>query len=174
VGSEALRSNEHNPDTGNRVEHRMNRENLVALLHALSGVAAMVVSLFTKTELLISVGFVKPAGLLIFSLGMLLFTFAAACLGKGFLGNVQPVSDKLVTSGPYRLVRHPVYLGMAISVFGLALGMRSVWGLVATLLWFVPVGIYRARLEERGMAHKFGAAWEEYVRRTYFMFPPIC
>jgi protein-S-isoprenylcysteine O-methyltransferase Ste14 len=151
----------------------MNRENLVALLHALSGVAVMVVSLFTKTELLISVGFVKLAGFLILFLGMLLFAFAAACLGKGFFGNVQPVCDNLVTSGPYRLVRHPVYLGMILSVFGLAVGMRSIWGLLITLLLFAPIGVYRARLEERWMAQKFGTAWEEYVRRTYFMFPLI-
>jgi protein-S-isoprenylcysteine O-methyltransferase Ste14 len=151
----------------------MSRDDLVALLHALSGLASMAVSLVTKTDLLAGLEFVKPAGMIVFCSGMLLFALAAAQLGRGFWGSVQPVSDRLVTGGPYRLVRHPAYLGMILSVVGLAAGMRSVWGVATCVVIFVPLGIHRARLEERMLAEKYGAAWEAYSRGTYFLFPPI-
>ena len=152
----------------------VSRDDLIALLHALSGAASMAVSLITKTDLLTELGFVKPVGMIVFCAGMLLFALAAAQLGRGFWSNVQPVSDRLVTGGPYRLVRHPGYLGMIMSVVGLAIGMRSVWGLATCAVIFVPLGVYRARLEERMLAEKYGATWEAYARGTYFMFPPIC
>ena len=36
----------------------------------------------------------------------------------------------------------------------------------------IPTGIYRARLEEKALARKFGTEWDHYSKRTYFMFPP--
>ena len=145
----------------------------MALLHALSGVAAMIVSLFTKSDSLAPAGIAKGLGWLVFLSGMLLFAWAVACLKKAFFGNVEPVSDTLITTGPYRLVRHSLYLGMAISTIGLAIGMRSLLGLVATLLVFIPTAIYRARLEENAMARRFGQEWDDYIRRTCFMVPPF-
>lgn len=151
----------------------MKRENIIALLHALTGVAVMVVSYFGKSDLLIPIEFIKPLGFILFVLGMLLFTFAAATLKEAFLGNVEPVTETLVTTGPYKYVRHPIYLGMVISVLGLSLGMKSVWGLICAIAIFVPLGIYRARLEEKALEEAFGDEWNDYVTQTYFMFPPL-
>jgi protein-S-isoprenylcysteine O-methyltransferase Ste14 len=134
---------------------------------------SMAVSFFTKMEILAGLGLVKAGGALVFCLGLLLFVFAALELKSGFWGNVQPVSERLVTSGPYRVVRHPGYLGMVVSVVGLALGMRSAWGLAAGLFVFAPLGVCRAKLEERELAEKHGRSWEEYRQRTYFMVPLI-
>lgn len=149
----------------------MHRENLIALLHALSGVAAMVASLFTKNACLASVAFIKPLGFAVFALGMLLFSVAAGFLKKAFQGNIEPLTDVLITTGPYKIVRHPLYLGMVVSTSGIALGLKSLWGLLLTLFVFVPLGVCRARLEEEALARKFGPAWEAYARRTRFMFP---
>ena len=131
------------------------------------------VSLSAKTDTLLTRGMAKPIGLMVFLFGMLLFAWAAAYLRGAFLGNVETGSKELVTRGPYRFVRHPIYLGMVISAIGLAFGMRSLWGVLSVFLTVVPVGIYRARLEESAMAKRFGTAWENYVKRTFFMFPPV-
>lgn len=149
----------------------MHRENLIALLHALSGVAAMVASLFTKNAFLASVAFIEPLGFAVFALGMLLFSVAAGFLKKAFQGNIEPLTDVLITTRPYKIVRHPLYLGMVVSTSGIALGLKSLWGLLLTLFVFVPLGVCRARLEEEALARKFGPAWETYARRTRFMFP---
>lgn len=151
----------------------MKRENLVALCHALTGVGVMVISYYMKSDFLITIDFLKPLGFGIFVIGMMLFALAVATLREAFLGNVAPVTESLITSGPYKYVRHPVYLGMVISVFGLALGMKSLWGLITAILIFVPLGVYRARLEEKALAEAFSDEWDDYVGRTYFMFPPV-
>ena len=151
----------------------MKRENLIALCHALTGVAVMVLSYFVKSDFLVPIIFLKPLGFGLFILGMMLFTFAVATLKGAFLGNVKPVTETLVTTGLYKYVRHPVYLGMVISVLGLALGMKSFWGLLCAIVIFVPLGIYRAKLEENALAEAFRYEWNDYVGRTYFMFPPI-
>jgi protein-S-isoprenylcysteine O-methyltransferase Ste14 len=149
----------------------MGKVNLVALLHALSGAGAVIASLYTGTDLMASMWIIKPLGLTIFGMGMLLFVVAVAYLKKGFLGEVEPVTDNLVKAGPYRHVRHPVYLSMFIATIGLVIGFRSLWGVGLVLSLFIPVGIYRARREEEALARRFGKEWEDYARRTYFIFP---
>ncbi len=151
----------------------MGKGNLVALLHALSGVAALVVGLSTKGGLQPWVSFLKPVGFAGFVLGMLLFTLAILYLRRAFQGNIHPVTENLIKDGPYRIVRHPLYLGMIISIGGLALGMRSVWGLIITLVVFLPLSVLRARLEETALHKKFGVIWEDYSKRTYFILPPV-
>jgi protein-S-isoprenylcysteine O-methyltransferase Ste14 len=131
----------------------------------------MVASLFAKNAFLASVAVIKPLGFAIFALGMLLFALAAGFLKKAFQGNVEPVTDALVTTGPYKTVRHPLYLGMVVSAFGITLGLKSLWGLLLTLFVFLPLGVHRAQLEEKALAREFGPTWEAYARRTGFMLP---
>ncbi len=151
----------------------MNRENLAALVHVLTWLAVIAISLVTRIDIPLPTAVVKILGWLIFLLGMFVFAWAAFYLRRAFFGNVEPVSDKLITTGPYRFVRHPLYLGMIISTVGLIVGLKSIWGLVGVVVLFIPTAIYRAKLEEGAMALRFGKEWDEYVKRTCFMFPPI-
>ncbi len=70
-------------------------------------------------------------------------------------------------------MRRPLYLGMIISIAGLALGMRSMWGLITTFVVFLPLTVLRERLEETALRRKFGITWEEYTTQTYFIFPLV-
>lgn len=149
----------------------MDKANLVALLHALSGAGALVASPYTQTDLLAAATFIKPLRFGVFGMGMLLFVLATVYLKGAFLGNVEPVTDRLVTTGPYRLVRHPLYLGMFVAVMGLATAFQSLWGMLITLAVFTPAGLWRARLEEEALARTFGQAWERYARRARFVIP---
>ena len=149
----------------------MGRINLVALLHSLSGAGALVAGLYTGTDLWAAAGFVKPLGYALFGEGTLLFVVSVVYLKRAFLGNVEPVTDKLITTGPYGLVRHPLYLGMFVASIGLAVAFRSLWGMFLTLAIFIPVGLYRARSEEEALERRFGEEWEDYARCTRFVFP---
>lgn len=81
--------------------------------------------------------------------------------------------DVLIKTGPYRFVRHPVYLGMTIALTGIPVAMRSCYGLIGVFLLFLPSEIYRAKLEEKALKGKFGSEWEAYAARTGFMLPSV-
>jgi protein-S-isoprenylcysteine O-methyltransferase Ste14 len=105
--------------------------------------------------------------------GALLFVVSVVYLKRGFFGEVEPATDNLITTGPYRLVRHPLYLGMFLATVGLAVAFRSLWGLVIGLAVFVPLGLWRARLEEKALVQSFGPEWEDYAAETFFILPLV-
>ncbi len=149
----------------------MKRQDLSALLHPLMSLVVIAVSFWSDAKLPIPKGVAKPLGELIFLFGMAMFAWVLVYLRNAFLGNVEPVLDKLVTNGPYRYVRHPLYLSMVISLVGLAVALRSLWGTLSVFLLFLPAGAYRASLEEKALARKFDQEWNCYAARTFFMFP---
>ena len=85
--------------------------------------------------------------------------------GRGLpIGALPP--QRLVASGPYRFMRHPMYLGWNVAVFGLGLliGSPALAFIVAPLL--LPAWIAYARVEEAGLARRFGAPYRRYRRRV--------
>ena len=151
----------------------MTRNDLVALSHALSGAAAIIASVVAKGQIGIPAQPIKTIGFVTFSLGALLFAWSLFFLREAFAGNVEPVGVRLVTSGPYTFVRHPVYLAMLVMSLGLATGLRSVIGLAITLFAFFPAAIYRARLEERALEARYRQQWTAYRERTHFIIPLV-
>lgn len=104
---------------------------------------------------------------------MVLFAYSVLHLRSAFQGNLEPMTDDLVMSGLYRLVRHPLYLAMVGMSLGLAIGMVSIVGVGVIFLVFLPFCVYRARLEEGFLEAKFGKKWKDYAHRTSFMIPYV-
>jgi protein-S-isoprenylcysteine O-methyltransferase Ste14 len=76
---------------------------------------------------------------------------------------------ELVTSGPYAYVRHPIYTGILVAVFGSAIGTSPFW-----LIPFVLLGIYfvyGARREEKLMMEQFPEQYPQYMSRTKMLVP---
>ena len=115
----------------------------------------------------------KFLGLFIVCAGMALVIWAAVHIKRGIDGEVEPRLDVLVQDGPYRFVRHPVYLGITIALLGLVVVLRRWPGLISVFLLFLPREIYRERLEEKALARKFGSVWENYAAQTGFILPFI-
>jgi protein-S-isoprenylcysteine O-methyltransferase Ste14 len=94
-------------------------------------------------------------------------------LGRRFSGLVaiQP-GHRLVTTGIYRLVRNPSYVGLLLSSFAWNLVFRSSVGLVLSALMIPPL-IARIHAEERLLASHFGAEYEAYRQRTWRLVPGI-
>jgi protein-S-isoprenylcysteine O-methyltransferase Ste14 len=86
--------------------------------------------------------------------------------------SVPTVQDhhELVVSGPYGIVRHPIYTGMLLLVFGgmLASGF-GVWVLLLALA--LPWLLHRVRVEDRLMAGRFGARYAAYRARVPALLP---
>ena len=78
----------------------------------------------------------------------------------------------LSTSGPYRIVRHPIYSGLLLSFLGTAIILGQLRGYLAVVLAFL-VWLFKSRREDRLLAERFGADFTAYCRRTKALIPGI-
>ena len=88
----------------------------------------------------------------------------------------MPKADQgtgLVTTGPYRLVRHPIYLGLALLAMGQALAFASWPALMIVLCGIVPTFAWRARAEEKLLNGTFGERYAAYRQRTRMIIPHL-
>lgn len=79
----------------------------------------------------------------------------------------------LVTTGPYRLVRHPIYLGLILLAMGEALAFGSWPALMIVLSGIVPTFAWRARAEEKLLSRSFGERYAVYRQRTKMIIPHL-
>jgi len=77
----------------------------------------------------------------------------------------------LVTTGPYRLIRHPIYLGFALLALGEALAFRNWFACSIALCGIVPTFAWRARAEEKLLSRTFGEGYALYQERTKMILP---
>jgi protein-S-isoprenylcysteine O-methyltransferase Ste14 len=105
--------------------------------------------------------------------GLALTVWARRALGANWSSTVTVKKEhELITAGPYRYVRHPIYSGLLVGFLGSALA----WGQWRGLLAFViaTYALWRKwRMEERFMRETFGAAYSEYAARTPAVVPRI-
>jgi protein-S-isoprenylcysteine O-methyltransferase Ste14 len=146
-----------------RGEHSTFLPGLVALLGTfiLTLVAYLPLSSTTATSALL-------ASSVLIILGTLWTIWSLTALGRCF--GLFPEARGLVTSGPYRLVRHPVYLGEIISAAGLLLVKPNA---VMVLIFVVFVGLqyWRAVFEERALSRVFPREYATYARRVPQLIP---
>jgi protein-S-isoprenylcysteine O-methyltransferase Ste14 len=79
----------------------------------------------------------------------------------------------LVTTGPFAIVRHPLYASLIWMLVGGALVYANLAGLVLTLAVFVPMMYGRAKKEEALLTGAFGEQYAMYRRRTGMFLPKI-
>ncbi len=105
------------------------------------------------------------AGLALCLIGLGGVIVARATLGRSF--SIRPKATELVTTGIYSRIRNPIYVASVIFIIGLLLIVRQpvVMLLLAVI---VPMQIMRARREAQVLEAKFGEAYREYRRRTWF------
>lgn len=105
--------------------------------------------------------------------GLLFAVWARVHIGTNWSRSVTiKRGHELVTSGPYAVVRHPIYTGILIGFLGTAIATTQYRGILAFLLVFLSLW-YKLRLEERWMREQFGPAYNDYARRTSALFPGI-
>jgi len=109
-------------------------------------------------------------GLVLFAAGLALAVWARLHLGRNWGGPMTQKADpELVTSGPYRLVRHPIYSGILVAFTGSALALDWAWLVVVVLtgVYFV----HSATVEERHLSQAFPDTYPEYRRSTRMLVP---
>jgi protein-S-isoprenylcysteine O-methyltransferase Ste14 len=111
--------------------------------------------------------FVRIIGLVVVILGIIWTNWGRLAM-KAHGTNINPTkpTTTIVRSGPYRLSRNPLYLGLTIVYLGLSLAVNSWW----CLLLLIPISLlmhFQVVLrEERYLDRKFGETYREYQRRV--------
>jgi protein-S-isoprenylcysteine O-methyltransferase Ste14 len=110
---------------------------------------------------------VSTLALLLLTAGFLLRVWATYLFYEQEMKVISLVPQKkLITSGPYRLSRHPLYLGGNLFIFlGAALFLESPCGILLTALNILLVDMM-ARREEKQLEREFGEEWLNYRRRV--------
>ena len=106
--------------------------------------------------------------------GIAFSMWSAQTLGRHFDVEVEVhEGHAVVDRGPFAIVRHPVYLGLAIHFIGACLATGN-WLLIAgTLLVSFPALYLRASVEERLLRAQLGPAYDAYARRVPMLLPWI-
>ena len=116
---------------------------------------------------------VRWTGFALLVVGSIVRLWPVFVLGRRFSGLVAIQTDhRLVTTGIYRYVRNPSYLGLLVASLGWALVFRSVVGMLIACLLLVPL-VARMRAEERLLAEHFGPEYERYRARTWRLLPGV-
>jgi protein-S-isoprenylcysteine O-methyltransferase Ste14 len=116
---------------------------------------------------------IVACGLTLQLLGFALAAWARRHLGRNWSGAIAiAAGHDLVRSGPYRLVRHPIYSAMFAMFGGTAVVSGELHALLAITL--LAIAYWRKiRLEERALGARFGAAYEDYRRATWALIPGL-
>lgn len=111
-------------------------------------------------------------GMALSVLGIAFSLWAIATLGRHYDLVLEVHQDhELVRRGPYAVVRHPVYTGLALHFAGTCLATGNALLLAGTLLVSYPAFYLRARAEETLLRDRFGALYEEYAREVPMLVP---
>lgn len=72
----------------------------------------------------------------------------------------------LITSGAFRICRHPMYLGFVSILLGVALLLEGLTPLLVVVAFVILMEVFFIRLEERNLQREFGQSWQEYRHRV--------
>jgi protein-S-isoprenylcysteine O-methyltransferase Ste14 len=154
-----------------------------ATVRTAGGLAALVPYFFWVPYLVIAVrpgpevevpDALRWLGVAISVLGVAFSLWSIVTLGRHYDLVLEVHQDhELVRRGPYALVRHPVYTGLAIHFAGACLATGNLLLVAGTLLVSWPSFYARARAEERLLQGRFGAEYEAYAREVPMLVPRL-
>lgn len=111
------------------------------------------------------------AATLVTAVGLLFAVWARVHLGRNWSGTVTIKHDhELIVSGPYAIVRHPIYTGLLIAFVGTAMARGEWRGLIAILIGWLALW-RKLTVEERWMTEQFGQQYQDYRRRVPALLP---
>lgn len=116
---------------------------------------------------------VEFAGIATVAVGLGFAVWARLHLGQNWSATVTVKErHQLIRTGPYKLVRHPIYSGMIAAMAGAAVVNRELRGVVSVVLLFLGFFI-KSRIEDRFMEDTFGAEYEAYRKITGALVPRL-
>jgi len=115
---------------------------------------------------------VRVAGLVLAVASAVFAAWGMWSLGKSYGIRMDLFEGhRLITSGPYRVTRHPMYFGIVSFHVGATLAMESLALLVITLAYVIPFTALRIRAEDRVLATGFGEEFQAFAGRVPALVP---
>jgi protein-S-isoprenylcysteine O-methyltransferase Ste14 len=103
--------------------------------------------------------------------GLLFAIWAREHLGSNWSRSVTiKQGHELITSGPYAVVRHPIYTGILAGFLGTAIALSEARGFIAFVLIFLALWL-KLRMEEQWMRSQFGETYATYAHQTAALVP---
>ena len=111
-------------------------------------------------------------GLAVCSAGIALAVWARIYLGRNW-GSPMSVKEnpELITTGPYKYIRHPIYSGFLLAIRGSYLASGLIWLIILVIT--SPYFIYSSLMEDGQMEKQFGEKFLDYKRKTKLLIPFI-
>ena len=104
-------------------------------------------------------------------LGLLFTVWARRHIGTNWSATVTiKEGHELVTTGPYAIVRHPIYTGLLLALVGTALAIAE-WRAILAIAFALVSFVRKLRVEERWMREHFGESYRAYCQRTDALVP---
>ena len=112
------------------------------------------------------------AGLCLMAGGTIFRVWCIRTLGKFFTATVKTQEEqRVITSGAYRVVRHPSYSGAFIAAVGSSIFMHAVFAAIFTFVVLFIAYYIRIKAEEETLVKEFGEEYESYRKRTKKLVP---
>ncbi len=107
-------------------------------------------------------------GFLVAIAGFALANYASSvfAIEKTEILPTSPANRVLVTRGPFRYTRNPMYLGMVITILGIAIAFGTLPMFIAVLLYFMVLNFFFIPFEEEKMERQFGQQYRDYKDRV--------
>jgi protein-S-isoprenylcysteine O-methyltransferase Ste14 len=163
----SLRVRERLQGRGSAARDRATRALIAVTLGASIALAAVTSSGATA-------GAYRAAGLLVMWLGLAIRVWAIAALGRAFRTTVEvDPGQAVVSTGPYRWVRHPSYGGLLLIVAGFGLASGHWLTLILCIVLPLPAVLRRIHVEEAELARVLGDRYRAYEAQTKRLIPGI-
>jgi protein-S-isoprenylcysteine O-methyltransferase Ste14 len=142
-----------------------------AILYYSIALAILPVMIFVNWRFKAPIRMVDSSGLFLIYIGIVIILWAFVYMRLAVFAFIEARRKELVQGGPYKYVRHPIYIGTLISLLGAGIVFRSWLGILCTIIIFLPAAIFRAKAEDKALARKFGARWLDYASKTGSLLP---
>ena len=154
---------------GSRKRDRGTRVLIAITLGAAIGVAAAAASLAPSLR---TPAAFRVLGVIVMWLGLATRVWAIAALGGAFRTTVEvDPGQAVVTTGPYRRIRHPAYAGLLLVVAGFGLAIGNWLSLAVCLVLPLPSLVWRIQVEEAELERVLGDAYRTYEAETTRLIP---
>jgi protein-S-isoprenylcysteine O-methyltransferase Ste14 len=116
----------------------------------------------------------RAVGVIVIWLGLAIRVWAIAALGRAFRTTVEvDPGQAVVSTGPYRWVRHPSYSGLLLIIIGLGIASGSWLALAVCALLPLPALLWRINVEEAELTGVLGDRYRAYEARTKRLIPGV-